>query len=156
MTEPQRERGTVATVDEVSKSCFLNVFIAEDKTRMLPYNKNLTSNARSLRKNMTPEEKHLWYDLLKRLPFTVRRQHNIENYIVDFYIAEKKIVIEIDGIQHSATKHKEADLNRDKELSFWGIKVLRYTNESIRKSFEIVAEEILSNLGIDFADLKLL
>ena len=121
---------------------------------MLPYNKNLTSNARALRKNMTPEEKHLWYDLLKRLPFTVRRQHNIENYIVDFYIAEKKTVIEIDGIQHSAAEHEEADLKRDKALSLWGIKVLRYTNESIRKSFEIVAEEILRNLGVGFSDLK--
>ena len=121
---------------------------------MLPYNKNLTSNARALRKNMTPEEKHLWYDFLKRLPFTVRRQHNIENYIVDFYIAEKKTVIEIDGIQHSAAEHEEADVKRDKELSQWGIKVLRYTNESIRKSFEAVAEEILTNLGVDFSDLK--
>jgi len=60
---------------------------------MIPYNKKLVSNARDLRKNMTPEEKHLWYDFLKRLPLNVRRQHNIENYIVDFYIAEKKIVI---------------------------------------------------------------
>ena len=68
---------------------------------MIPYNKKLVSNARTLRKNMTPEEKHLWYDFLKRLPFNVRRQHNIENYIVDFYIAKKKIVIKIDGIQHS-------------------------------------------------------
>ena len=60
---------------------------------MIPYNKKLGSNAKTLRKNMTPEEKHLWYDFLKRLPLTVRRQHPIENYIVDFYIAEKKIVI---------------------------------------------------------------
>ena len=54
---------------------------------------------------MTPEEKHLWYDFLKRLPMNVRRQHNIENYIVDFYIAEKKIVIEIDGRQHLLPEH---------------------------------------------------
>ena len=58
---------------------------------MIPYNKKLVSNAQILRKNMTPEEKHLWYDFLKRLPLNVRRQHNIENYIVDFYIAEKRI-----------------------------------------------------------------
>lgn len=69
---------------------------------MIPYNKNLVKNAQELRKNMTPEEKHLWYDFLKKLPFNVRRQHNIENYIVDFYIAEKKAVIEVDGIQHTA------------------------------------------------------
>ena len=58
---------------------------------------------------MTPEERHLWYDFLKKLPFNVRRQHNIENYIVDFYIAEKKLVIEIDGIQHTTPEHENAD-----------------------------------------------
>ena len=66
---------------------------------------------------MTPEEKHLWYDFLKRLPYNVRRQHNIENYIVDFYIAEKKIVIEVDGRQHLLSEHKEADEQRDAALS---------------------------------------
>ena len=68
---------------------------------MIPYNKSNTSNARSLRKNMTPEEKHLWYDFLKRLPLNVRRQHNIENYIVDFYIAEKSIVIDLSSYLHT-------------------------------------------------------
>ena len=95
---------------------------------MIPYNKNLVSNARTLRKNMTPEEKHLWYDFLKRLPYNVRRQHNIENYIVDFYIAEKKIVIELDGRQHLLPEHKEADNQRDAVMSSWGIVVLRYPN----------------------------
>lgn len=84
---------------------------------MIPYNKKLVSNARTLRKNMTPEEKHLWYDFLKRLPFNVRRQHNIENYIVDFYIAEKKIVIEVDGIQHLSPEHQIADEQRRAFLS---------------------------------------
>ncbi len=87
---------------------------------MIPYNKKLVSNARFLRKNMTPEEKHLWYDFLKRLPFNVRRQHNIENYIVDFYIAEKKTVIEIDGLQHLLPEHKKTDEQRDALLSTWG------------------------------------
>ena len=101
---------------------------------MIPYNKKLVPNARPLRKNMTREEKHLWYDFLKRLPFNVRRQHNIENYIVDFYIAEKKTVIEVDGIQHMMTEHKLADGERDKCLSEWGITVLRYPNDRIRSN----------------------
>ena len=121
---------------------------------MIPYNKKLVSNARTLRKNMTPEEKHLWYDFLKRLPFNVRRQHNIENYIVDFYIAEKKIVIEVDGIQHTALEHQEADKQRDMVLSSWNITVLRYSNDSIRNNFNAVASDILGNLGLDFFDLK--
>ena len=121
---------------------------------MLPYNKNLVENAKELRKNMTPEERHLWYDFLKRLPVNVRRQHNIENFIVDFYIADKKIVIEIDGIQHSLTENKDLDKRRDKALAFWGITVLRYSNESIRKDFGMVANDILSHLGLSHKDLK--
>ena len=121
---------------------------------MIPYNKNLTSNAKELRKNMMPEEKHLWYDFLKRLPFNVRRQHNIENYIVDFYIAEKKIVIELDGRQHLLPEHKEADKQRDAALSAWNITVLRYSNDSINNNFNSVVTDILKNLGLDFSDLK--
>ena len=121
---------------------------------MLPYNKSLTPNARELRKNMTPEEKHLWYDFLKKLPFNVHRQHNIENYIVDFYIAEKKIVIEVDGVQHLSNRNQQLDAQRDSNLSNWGIKVLRYPNDRIRDSFTEVAEDILNNLGLTFADLK--
>ena len=103
---------------------------------MIPYNKKLVSNARTLRKNMTPEEKHLWYDFLKRLPFNVRRQHNIENFIVDFYIAEKKIVIEVDGRQHLLPEHKKTDEQRDTVMASWGITVLRYPNDSIRNNFK--------------------
>ncbi len=103
---------------------------------------------------MTPEEKHLWYDFLKKLPFSVRRQHNIENYIVDFYIAEKKIVIEIDGRQHLLPEHKEADEQRKVVLAAWGISVLRYSNDSIRNNFNAVTEDILKHIGLNFCDLK--
>ena len=121
---------------------------------MIPYNKKLVSNARELRKNMTPEEKHLWYDFLKRLPLTVHRQHNIESYILDFYIAEKKVAIEVDGRQHLMPEHKMGDEKRDAFLASWGISVLRYSNDSIRNHFPMVARDILQKLGLDFSDLK--
>lgn len=121
---------------------------------MIPYNKKLVANAQNLRKNMTPEEKHLWYDFLKRLPFNVRRQHNVENYIVDFYIAKKKIVIEVDGRQHLLPENKRDDEERDACLASWGIAVLRYSNDSIRNNFNAVAEDILKNLDLSFEDLK--
>ncbi len=121
---------------------------------MIPYNKNLVKNAKELRKNMTPEERHLWYDFLKKLPLNVKRQHNIECYIVDFYIAEKKIVIEVDGRQHLTAEHKESDRQRDEKLAKWGIEVLRYSNESIRNNFNAVAADILKHLHLDFVDLK--
>ena len=121
---------------------------------MLPYNKKLSSNAQTLRKNMTPEEKHLWYDFLKRLPMVVKRQHVIENYIVDFYIAQKKTVIEVDGRQHLLTEHRAADAQRDADLQNWGICVLRYSNDAIRNQFRVVAADILAHLGLEFSDLK--
>lgn len=121
---------------------------------MLPYNKNLVSNARTLRKNMTKEEKRLWYDFLKKLPVNVRRQHNIENYIVDFYIAEKKIVIELDGVQHMEEEHEKCDKERDEALSRWGITVLRYHNRDINNNFNAVTEDILNRLSLKISDLK--
>ena len=121
---------------------------------MIPYNKSLVGNAKALRKNMTSEEKHLWYDFFKRLPLNVRRQHNIENYIVDFYIAEKKIVIEVDGRQHLSEENLLADEKRDADLSLWGISVLRYPNEAINKNYAAVCSDILDKLDLTFEDLK--
>ena len=121
---------------------------------MLPYNRNLGPNSRKLRRDMTPEEKHLWYDFLKKLPVTVRRQHIIEHYIVDFYIAEKKIVIEVDGIQHEMPEHLRADEQRDADLAVWGISVLRYSNVAINSCFEWVVDDILQKLGLTYQDIS--
>ena len=109
--------------------------------------------SQTLRKNMTREEKHLWYDFLKKLPFNVKRQMMIGDYIVDFYIASAKIVIEIDGRQHSMPENKESDLERDKKLFDKGIRVLRYSNKSVNYNFNAVCSDIMKNLGITAADL---
>ena len=63
-------------------------------------NPNLTEYSKKLRREMTKEERHLWYDFLKPLPFTFHRQKVIGSYIVDFYCAKAKLVIELDGSQH--------------------------------------------------------
>ena len=120
----------------------------------LNYNKKLVSTARNLRKNMTAEEKHLWYDFLKKLPLTVNRQKNIGNYIVDFYISSANIVIEIDGLQHEMKENKLSDEKRDKYLENLGIRVLRYSNADINKNFNIVCDDILKYLGINAGDMK--
>lgn len=117
------------------------------------YNKSLVANARTLRKNMTKEEKHLWYDFLKRLPFTVNRQKNIGDFIVDFFIAEKRVVIEIDGAQHFESDNRDADKHRDDELMKLGITVLRYSNHEINKNFEAVCNDILNRLSLKASDL---
>ena len=111
------------------------------------HNPVLTVNARTLRKNMTKEERHLWYDFLKDLPMMVHRQKVIGRYIVDFYIAEAKTVIELDGSQHYEPQGKCADTIRDAELRSLGLVVLRYSNADVNQRFEGVCEDILNHIS---------
>ncbi len=97
---------------------------------------------------MTDEEKHLWYDFLKYLPITVNRQKIVSNYILDFFIASKKLAIELDGSQHGKEENKNKDETRDKALFDLGIKVLRYTNHEINTSFDLVCKDILNHAEI--------
>ena len=122
---------------------------------MYPYNRTLTEYAKELRKNMTPEEKHLWYDFLKFLPMTVKRQHVVGNYILDFFIPSVNIAIEIDGSQHYEPEAREADKQRDLRLTSVGIKVIRYTNTDIDKNFNGVIIDLMKNIGIGWGDLNI-
>ncbi len=110
-------------------------------------NSQLTAYAKNLRTNMTKEERHLWYDFLKGLSVTVNRQKVIGKYIVDFYIASAKLIIEIDGSQHCEDKGIEYDTNRDRYLKSLGIKVVRYSNLDINQRFENVCQDILNNIN---------
>ena len=110
------------------------------------YNPKLSANARNLRKNMTMEERHLWYDFLKNLPVMVHRQKVIGLYIVDFYIASANLVIELDGWQHYEDAGKSADLKRDHHLQSLGLRVLRYSNADINYRFESVCTDILQHI----------
>ena len=110
------------------------------------YNSKLITNAKTLRKNMTKEERHLWYDFLKLLPVTVNRQKVIGDYIVDFYCAEAKIVIELDGSQHYQDNEKKKDEQRDTFLENLGYKVLRYSNLDIQRNFRGVCMDVLKHL----------
>ncbi len=114
---------------------------------MYPYNKTLTEYAQELRKNMTPEEKHLWYDFLKFLSVTVKRQYVVGNYILDFFIPSANIAIELDGSQHYEPEAKEADRLRDLDLGSMGIKVIRYQNIEIKQNFEGVVADIMKHLS---------
>ena len=112
-------------------------------------NSKLTPNARKLRKEMTKEERHLWYDCLKKLPVTVHRQKVLGNYIVDFYIASAKLVIELDGSQHYEETGQSKDAERDAYLSGIGCTVLRYSNADINQRFRNVCEDIYNYLQLN-------
>ena len=109
-------------------------------------NSKLTPTAQALRKNMTKEERKLWYEFLKLLPIPFKRQKVIQNYIVDFYCASANLVIELDGSQHYLQKGKDEDSKRDYFLSQLGLTVLRYSNSDINLHFDAVCEDILQHL----------
>ena len=98
--------------------------------------------SQKLRKEMTKEERHLWYDFLKSLPVTINRQKVMENYILDFYCAKAKTAIELDGSQHFEKDGSEKDKERDAFLKSQGITVLRYSNYDLNRNFEAVCKDI--------------
>ena len=106
------------------------------------HNSSLTANARALRKSMTKEERHLWYDFLKDYPVRFLRQKVIDNYIVDFYCHEARLIIELDGSQHYEPDAVEKDEKRTKELESRGLTVLRIPNNAIAENFSGVCEHI--------------
>ncbi len=106
------------------------------------HNKKLVNNAKSLRKNMTKEERHLWYDFLRQYPIRFLRQKVIGQFIVDFYCPEVKLVIELDGSQHYEPIGLEKDTERTHYLSQYGIKVVRIPNNEVIKNFQGVCQYI--------------
>ena len=107
-------------------------------------NPKLKHISQSLRRNMTEEERHLWYDCLKQLEETVKCQHVIGPYIVDFYCAAAKLVIELDGWQHY--ENPEQDIVRDRYLNELGLIVKRYSNSDLHLRFSAVCEDIYETI----------
>ena len=105
------------------------------------------TNARQLRKNMTNEEKKLWYDFMSAVYPKFQRQKVIGKYIVDFYCAKNKLVIELDGSQHFEDDALNYDKTRTEYINSLGIKVIRFTNREINTQFQNVCETILNELS---------
>jgi very-short-patch-repair endonuclease len=108
----------------------------------LPYNPDLVGRAREMRKNPTAAEKKLWYGFLRTFKYRVLRQRPIDNFIVDFYCARLKLVIEIDGDSHFTPEGKRYDEMRTSILQSYGLRVIRITNEDVLKNFSAVCDMI--------------
>ena len=109
---------------------------------MKEYNKANIPLAKALRKNMTPWERKLWYDFLKNYPVRFQRQKAIGNYIVDFYCAKARLVIELDGGGHYTKEQSEKDDLRTKDLAAVNLTVARICNLDIDRNFRGVCEYI--------------
>lgn len=118
------------------------------------HNTQLVKYAKELRKNMTKEEKHLWYDYLRKYPIRFIRQKIIGKYIADFYCAEAQIVIELDGSQHYEEVGQIKDKSRTKFLKSYGIRVVRIPNNEINSNFEGVCQYIDSVVKQSLSQLR--
>ena len=106
------------------------------------YNKVIVPTAKMLRKNMTKEERHLWYDFLRTYPVRFSRQKVLGKYIVDFYSAEAGLVIELDGSGHYTEEGKCYDRERSAFLEEYGLTIVRIPNTEIHNNFRGVCEYI--------------
>ena len=106
------------------------------------HNPKLTDNAKELRKNMTREEKHLWYDFLKIYPERFLRQKVIDNYITDFCCHSAGLIIELDGSQHYTEYGLLKDKIRTEQLEKRNLTVMRIPNGEINHNFEGVCRFI--------------
>ena len=106
------------------------------------HNTELTKNAKVLRKNMTKEERRLWYDFLRYYPMRFLRQKVIDNYIVDFYCHEARLIIELDGSQHFEQKGLLKDRIRTEKIESRNLTVIRIPNNEINQNFRGVCEYI--------------
>ena len=108
----------------------------------IPKNNSLLENARRLRRDMTPQERKLWYLFLRKYPVKIYKQQIIGSFIVDFYCASAKLVIEVDGSQHFEEQGLAYDTERTAFLEGCGLKVIRYTNSDVNRNFEAVCDQI--------------
>ena len=98
-------------------------------------NNSLLDNAKELRRELTDQEKHLWYDFLRNYPIKVYKQRIIDSFIVDFYCHKAMLVIELDGSQHYTSVGKENDKARTKALEKYGLYILRFSNKDVDENF---------------------
>ncbi len=111
--------------------------------------RDLKERARYMRQNPTEAEQILWQRLRHRRikGYRFRRQHPIVRYIVDFYCAEAKLVIEVDGSIHSEPGHAEYDAERQKFLEHLGLRVLRFLNAEVMLKTDAVIAVIAAALN---------
>ena len=106
------------------------------------HNKQIVPLAKELRKEMTKEERRLWYDFLRNYSVRFSRQKVLGKYIVDFYSAEAKLVIELDGSQHYEDDKIVKDGERTAFLESYGLTVLRIPNNEVNRNFQEVCQYI--------------
>ena len=118
------------------------------------HNKTLVPFAKQLRKEMTKEERHLWYDFLRTYPVRFSRQKVLGKYIADFSSAEARLVIELDGSQHYDDQNVKRDTERTAFLESYGLRVIRIPNNEVSRNFRGVCEYIDTTVKQSLSQLR--
>jgi len=123
--------------------------------RELPYNPKLMVRAREMRNSSTKGEIKFWCELLRKgqSGYQFYRQKIINNYIVDFYCAKLKLVIEIDGSSHD--EKAEYDKHRDEALNSLGLRVIHYNDFSVLSNFSIIEKSFKKEIENRAKELSL-
>ena len=116
--------------------------VTERAKMNIPKDNKKLETARKLRREMTPHERKLWYLFLRNYPVKIYKQRIIDKFIVDFYCATAKLVIEIDGSQHYDPQGQAYDAERTAILESYGLRVIRYSNREIDREFSAVCQQI--------------
>ena len=122
--------------------------MSEDKEQSVRKNHKLLSRAKELRKEMTPQERHLWYDFLRDYPAKIYKQRIIDSFIADFYCASARLVIEVDGSQHFTEEGLLRDQMRTEIIERYGVQVMRFTNHEIDTQFDSVCGLIMHTIEL--------
>ena len=134
---PFGEGGTAyAVTDEVASHRFII------KGDFMVHNHNLTPRAQELRRNMTKEERRLWFEYLRNHPYRFRRQVAFGRYILDFYCAAAKLAVELDGSQHYDPEIMQYDQSRTAFFERNGIQIIRFSNTDVLQNLRGVCEAI--------------
>ena len=112
----------------------------------IPKDNTQLENARRLRREMTPHERKLWYLFLRKYPAKIYKQRIIGKFIVDFYCASARLVIELDGSQHYTEQGKCYDKERTAMIEAYGVQVLRFSNREVDSNLAGVCQTIAQTI----------
>ena len=112
----------------------------------IPKDSTQLENARRLRREMTAHERKLWYLFLRKYPVKIYKQRIIGRFIVDFYCASARLVIELDGSQHYTEQGKCYDKERTAMIEAYGVQVLRFSNREVDSNLAGVCQTIAQTI----------
>ena len=123
--------------------------------RELPYNPTLKERTGKMRNNSTKSEIKFWCELLRKREtgYQFYQQKIIHHYIVDFYCAKLKLVVEVDGESHEGKE--EYDKKRDDKLNSYGLKIIHYSDNTVLNNFQLVEKDFMEQLKLRESELGL-